>query len=148
MIWKLHYEFWDLKNMSTKFHENMRILDAKTSMLVREAKRWISWAKLKIWPKVFNSESWMWKFSLACQIAKNHVLIQNKVKFMNFDWQVECKGGWDCWSHGESDEESPKYDGMFFEMKWIHHRVDEKWSSWNMKVFFTSKIWFGNFFFP
>ena len=134
--------------MSTKFHQNLRRVNTKTNMLVTEAKRWISWTKLNIWPKIFNSESWMWKWSWAFQITKNHVLIQNQLKFMSFCWQVECKWGWVCRSHGESDEESSKYDGMCFEMKWRNGRVDEKWSSWKMKVFFSWKVWFGREILP
>ena len=118
MIWKLNFEFLDVNNMSTNFHENLWRLDAKTSMLVMKAKWWISWAKLKIWPKIFYSEWWMWKWSWACQITKGHVFIQNQVKFMSLYWKVECKWGRVCRSYWECNEESWKYDGMFFQMKW------------------------------
>ena len=112
--------------MSTKFHQNLGRSYDGTSMLFTEVKRCISWAKLKIWPKIFNSLSWMWKWSWACPVTKNHVLIQNQVKFMSFDWQVECKWGWVCWSHGESNEEKLKLDEIFFELKWRSEWKDEK----------------------
>ena len=38
MIWKIKYEFWDVLDLNTEFHQNMSKLDVEAKMLVMYAK--------------------------------------------------------------------------------------------------------------
>lgn len=143
MIWKLDHEFWDLRNMSTNFHQIWRRFDVRTRMLVLEPKRWIPWVKLKIWSKNINSKRWVWKLSWVCEITKKRELIQNWVKKLSFHWF-----GWNAsesevnWSYGghEENEFKIKRDVFWSEVK--KSLSDKKWISCWIRVFFTKYFCF------
>ena len=144
MIQKLDHEFWDLRNMSTSFHQIWRRFDVRTRMLVLEPKRWIPWVKLKIWSKIFNSERLVWKLSWVCEITSKHDLIQNQVKNLSFEWF-----GWNA-SESEDGRSYGRHEEYEFKMRrdvlWSEMKKSlsaRKWSSCWMRVLFTKHFGFG-----
>ena len=129
MIWKLDHEFWELKNMSTSFHQIWRRFDVTTRMLVSEPKQSIPRVKLKIWSKIFNSERWVWKLSWMCEINRKHHLIQNQVKNLGCDWfgwiASETEVGRSYGGH-EENEFKMRRDVLWSEVK--KSLSSKKWS--------------------
>ena len=138
MIWNLDDEFWELRSMSSIFHQIWRRFGFRTRMLVSKPKQWIPWVKLKIWSKFFNSERWVWKLSWMCKITRRHNLTQNQVKILSFDWF-----GWNSsesevgLSYGgrEENEFKMRRDVLWSEVK--KRLIDNKWISCLIRVFFT-----------
>ena len=149
MIWKLKYEFWDVLDLNTKFHQNLSKLDDETEMLVMYARQWISRAKMKFWSEILKFGKQMHKLKFSCQIMKKDVSIQKWSQFHEFWWkmQVQAKMGlsmsWEVWWI-KSFSSLEKCVLSRSEKWWSEWKVD----FWNMEVFITWKFWFVNENFP